>query len=375
MPRKISGITPETARIIVINKSDWTTETTQSGIINSFEVDGLAVGNKIVIARNSFGDISAFGEITPLLLIGDRGVFGGGTHNGVDGINDIEYITISTLGNAAIFGYLSAVRVVCGATSNGAFDRGVWGGGIVTANGANVNLIEYITITSIGDSQNFGNLTDARHSLSSSSNGTDDRGVFSGGAHNGDPSTSLNIIDHITVSSSSNANDFGDLSNILFANAATSNATGDRVIFGGGNDNNTTFFNVIDYVTVSTLGNANDFGDTTTVKYNLCAVSNGSNDRGVFAGGFGSVYLNVMDYVTISSTGDAADFGDLTLAKIYTDGTSNGVNNRGVFNGGLNTGGTRVNIIDYITITTLGDAQDFGDLTIGNMGSAGASNA
>ena len=40
--------------------------------------------------------------------------------------------------------------------------------------------------------------------------------------------------------------------------------------------------------------------------------------RGVFAGGYGSPYLtrvNNIDYITISSTGNSSDFGDLSTAK------------------------------------------------------------
>jgi hypothetical protein len=34
--------------------------------------------------------------------------------------------------------------------------------------------------------------------------------------------------------------------------------------------------------------------------------------------------INTMDYVNISTQGDAADFGDLTFAKFGTAGCSNG---------------------------------------------------
>ena len=33
--------------------------------------------------------------------------------------------------------------------------------------------------------------------------------------------------------------------------------------------------------------------------------------RGVFGGGDGTTQYNIIDYVTIATTGDAADFGDL----------------------------------------------------------------
>ncbi len=82
--------------------------------------------------------------------------------------------------------------------------------------------------------------------------------------------------------------------------------------------------NIIDYVTISTAGNAVDFGDTSDKwKYNAgCA----SRTRGISAGGISPsnapAYTNVMEYVTIASTGNAADFGDLTLARILYSATS-----------------------------------------------------
>ena len=81
---------------------------------------------------------------------------------------------------------------------------------------------------------------------------------------------------------------------------------------------------------------------------------------------------NTIGYITISSTGDATDFGDLTVARFGTAGVSNGTNNRGVFGGGYVSAGT--DVMDYITISSTGDAIDFGDLTVGRYGVAGTSN-
>ena len=82
-------------------------------------------------------------------------------------------------------------------------------------------------------------------------------------------------------------------------------------------------------------------------------------DRGLMAGGESSGLNNEIDYITISSTGNATDFGDLIEAKGYLDGTSNGT--RGVWFGGFNTERDR---IQYVTVSTLGNATDFGDLTV-----------
>jgi len=50
----------------------------------------------------------------------------------------------------------------------------------------------------------------------------------------------------------------------------------------------------------------------------------GGRGRGVFAGGRAPGYVNTIDYVTISTTGNALDFGDLTQGRSYLGGVSNG---------------------------------------------------
>jgi len=52
------------------------------------------------------------------------------------------------------------------------------------------------------------------------------------------------------------------------------------------------------------------------------STSNGNNDRCVFGGG-GSGGINIIDYITISSINDAADFGDLTISVRSLSATSN----------------------------------------------------
>ena len=120
--------------------------------------------------------------------------------------------------------------------------------------------------------------------------------------------------------------------------------------------------NTIDYVTIATTGNATDFGDLTDARYGSdSACSNGT--RGVFGGGH---QKNIIDYVTIATTGDATDFGDLTVARYGSGACSNGT--RGVWGGG-----SSYNTIDYVTIATTGDATDFGDLTVGRSNLAACS--
>jgi hypothetical protein len=80
----------------------------------------------------------------------------------------------------------------------------------------------------------------------------------------------------------------------------------------------------MDYITIATTGNATDFGDLTVARARLGAAS--STTRGVFSGGINTAGTpqNVIDYVTIATTGNATDFGDMQGEYAqYLSGCSN----------------------------------------------------
>ena len=82
---------------------------------------------------------------------------------------------------------------------------------------------------------------------------------------------------------------------------------GDRGLFMAGNYNGS-YSNNIEYITIPSTGNGTDFGDLTESKIVPGACSS-SAGRAVRAGGYG--FTDVIDYVTIASTGNATDFGDM----------------------------------------------------------------
>jgi hypothetical protein len=225
--------------------------------------------------------------------------------------------------------------------------RGVFGGGYIVP--ASQNTIDYITISSTGNALDFGDLTLIRLFPGSCSSST--RGIFSGGAGPAPTYTVSNVIDYVTISSTGNATDFGDLTVARADIGSCSSST--RGIFGGGNPAT----NTIDYVTIASIGNAVDFGDLTVTRRQLAGCS--SPTRGIFAGGFvGPTSANTIDFITIATLGNATDFGDLTIARNLVSGCSSST--RGIFGGGNPT----TNIIEFITIATLGNAVKFGDLTV-----------
>ena len=290
---------------------------------------------------------------------GTRGLFGGGSSP----TNVIDYVNISSTGDAQDFGDLSTDNVNLASCSNST--RGVFGGGLVSPlSPYYTNVIQYITISSTGDAQDFGDLSTDKGNLASCSNST--RGVFGGGFTFTPVSTNLNTIEYITISSTGDAIDFGDLSIDKNTLGACSNST--RGVFGGGfvapNSLNT-----IEYITISSAGNASDFGDLSVGKNGLCACSNST--RGVFGGGGNPTPVSTIEYITISSAGNASDFGDLSVGKNSLCACSSST--RGVFGGGFFTPST-TDVIEYVNIMSTGNAVDFGDLTIGRSNAGGLSN-
>lgn len=72
----------------------------------------------------------------------------------------------------------------------------------------------------------------------------------------------------------------------------------------------------MEYVTIGSTGNATDFGDLTVARQYPSGLA--SSTRGCFGGG--SPGVNTIDYVTIASTSNATDFGDLTVARSQSYG-------------------------------------------------------
>ena len=295
-------------------------------------------------ATMEFWDGDRWRQVDNTTQIG-RGVFGGGGTPTLQ--SSIEFINISSTGNSLDFGTLL--------TSNSQFSafassiRGVFAG--YGSGGSVDNVIQYITIASQSNAIDFGDLTVARRMSAACSSST--RGIVGGGVN---PTSVQNVIDYIQISTIGNALDFGDLT-IARRTQNGSCASPTRGVFLGGRTPSE-YINVIEFITIASTGNATDFGDSLFTGAYRAGCSN--TTRGIFAGGSSSSpTINTIEYITISSTGNAIYFGDLTIARSGKSGLSNNI--RGVFGGGY-VAPNVVNIIDYITIASTGNAQDFGDL-------------
>ena len=241
-------------------------------------------------------------------------------------------------------------------------DRGLRFGGYDTGVDHS-NVIDYWDITSAGNATDFGDLTQKRSYITSCSNAS--RAISMGGQSVSPLTGGSDIIDYVTISTTGNATDFGDM--LSARNRAACESNGTRAIHGGGESGGTDV-NTIEYVTIATTGNSTDFGDLTVARERLSAASNGS--RIVFNGGSASSKYNTMDYVTGDTTGNATDFGDLLTVLTNHGATGTGTGDRAIVFGGNPSSGYH-NVIQYFAVSTTGNSADFGDLT-GNHAYASA---
>jgi hypothetical protein len=286
---------------------------------------------------------------------GTRGLFMGGGPSITD---TIDFITISSSGNALDFGNLSQARWTGGSAASRT--RAVMAGGEVPSPGGIVDTMDFGTFTSTGNFTDFGDLNQqAGQGVGGASSST--RGIFFGGGGPG----KLSDIQYISIANTGNAIDFGNL--LSTADAQTEGICGSstRGIAAGGNPGPSKI-DTIQFVTISTLGDASDFGDLTLARGTAGTGSNAT--RGLFAGG--EPNTDIIDFITISTLGNAQDFGDLQASSFSRAGVSSPT--RVCFGGG----GTPslINTIDSVEISSKGDAIDFGDLTRSNRGLASCSN-
>jgi hypothetical protein len=255
-------------------------------------------------------------------------------------------------------------------------DRGVFMGGAAAWNSwQNTNNMDYITISSTGNGTDFGNLSVARLGKAGVSNGS--RGVMMGGSRIM-WTQDINTIDYFTFASPGNAVDFGDITDTRGNSAGTSNGTR-GICAGGTTSGNSVFHNVIDYITIASTGNAADFGDLADTIYNATATSNGT--KGFIIGGAnGANMTDTIQYVTIDTTSNTSDWGNLRDedAGAYGQGLGSVAGaeseTRACAAGGNPGNNAGSNRIDYFSMDSSGDASDFGNLVGAIVSMAGTTN-
>jgi hypothetical protein len=287
---------------------------------------------------------------------GNRALMAGGFSGSY--YNSIDYITITSAGNASDFGDLTMTsRSPESAVSNAS--RGVF---INLYNLPNTNRIDYVTIATTGNAADFGDAYYTTVNIMAVSDGT--KGFVLGG---NSLTTEQIDISTITIASTGNAVDWGGDASVTGRRAGGATGSSTRGLFIGGVSSLGTYGNLITYMTFATVGDTVDFGDLgTAVYYNN---STGSDVRALSMGGYNSSNdeITTMEYVTIATTGNATSFGDLARGTVLAGATSNNVT--GIYAGGYD-GASMRNEIQEFTIATTGNATDFGDLTAARSGCA-----
>ena len=316
------GSTSSYAGIGTLAAGEWVQITTDTPEVQTGGTRGIFAGGLLdpaaqddmdYINVESTGNAIDFGNLSSSRFYAAG--FGSRTHGFMagakNGSTDIERWVVASTGSSADYSDLSQSRDYNPAGMSNS-TRGVIAGG-------NRNDIEYITMSSTATGVTFGDLVSGNVRYSNGS-GSSTRGIIAVG-YVASPGAGVNTVEYITISTQGDSSDFGDLTTADGDGPFTcSNSV--RTVRGGGGFNAGTV--TIDYATIATLGNYTDFGDLTQSRYSADGVA--SPIRGVFGGGAAHPnYYDTIDYVQIMSTGNAVDFGDLVNDnRNYLSGTSNG---------------------------------------------------
>ena len=286
---------------------------------------------------------------------GARGVFAG---SGPSPATTMDYINIASAGDAIDF-----------ANTNTSINYSRQGSsrtrGYIGQDVNNSNSVSTYIFATTADATDFGNLSQTCQS-----------GCFVSNSHRllafegTNPST--NVISHTTMATTGTFKDFGDMAYSArhidgFGSPTRGVVPGGWKPDPGGNWEN------IQYITIPTTGDAQDFGEI-TVNQSLRGYAASSNSiRGVYGGGTlypGGAQASIQ-YVTIATKGNGVNFGNLTYSS-RQEGGGCASPVRAIFAGGYSPSAT--DVINYVSIATEGNAVDFGNLTVARA-CGGASNA
>ena len=307
---------------------------------------------------------------SPNLDGGARGLF-----MGISGTpaqeNTIQFITISTQGNSTNFGELIDLKGQ--GASCGSRTRGFSAGGEAPALR---DEIEFVTFSSTGNAQSFGDLSRVKRRLQAGGLSNATRGCFNGG-YKTSPNLTLSEIDFITMASTGDALDFGDLTKAREFNGSFASPTRGLVVGGRSQSPSpNTFQTGTDFYTIASTGSAQEFEDSTSQAFFAMCFANST--RGVIGGGITPTVQSAVDFVTTATLGQFSNFGELRTTNSDSLGTFCD-STRGIVGGGMTPGNTGPTYgsqdIDFINIASGGTAVNFGDLLRAqNFDSSGCSN-
>ena len=213
---------------------------------------------------------------------------------------------------------------------------------------ADGTVMEYVIFSSGGGANDFGD-----HRLMSSGAGIGHaadgvRGLLAGGYN---APLNLNTIDFITIATTGNSSSFGE-----FDDGSTGGyspmASHTRAVFARAGQG-------INYINFTTGGKTQVFGDMRSDSRTGHIASCSSSTRGIMAGGEAPSRVNTITFITLATLGNGTDFGDLLAGRNDHDAVSSST--RGFIVAGANP--SKTNSIEFVTIASTGNGQEFGDLT------------
>lgn len=322
-------------------------------------------GNLDYRAGGEWKRVIGGGSANPVWF-GDRALFTlGWVSNGASRDDRIQYYDLDVSASANSFGNLLADSVNPSGASGGG--RGLFAG--AATNSGVVNTIQYITIASTGNSTDFGDLTEVGFDLSSASDAN--KAIYAMNLNNNTSS-----IQEVTIATAGNATSWsGTLTQAKNNGSGASDGT-KGFFFGGVTASSTTAINEIDYVTIATDGNASDWGNLATARKNAGGDSAcGTSSRILVGGGTNSSgsYTATIDYINPASAGNAYSFGNLANALWYTGSTNN--DTHAIWVQGLNASVQFQNYAHRVTIDTTGNASLWGTTAEAGYGIGATSGA
>ena len=280
-----------------------------------------------------------------------RGVFAGSANPA--STNVIDFVNIASTGDATDFGDLKTIWYLIGGCASAT--RGIWFPGYDQS--TSVSSIYYTTISSGGGVHDFGDTL--QHSRNHSGACSDSTRAVRAEGYNGDLSARTNTLEFITIATTGDTAVFGDL-NRAMSDMAGSFASPTRGFFGGGKGPET---NIIDFITIQSQGTAIDFGDL--IDGTRSEGSGSANTtRGLFFSGSGPGSADTIQYITMATLGNATDFGNLSGNN--ESGGACASSTRGLYAGGSTP--TKINNIEFVTIASTGNSINFGDRTTKGFG-------
>ena len=237
-------------------------------------------------------------------------------------INNIYYLTVGTTADSTDAADLTQARDWIIGSTNGT--RMLNCGGNETP----FDIVDYFAIASISNASDFGDLYAATMSMVGSINNAT-RAVIGTGYTDAD-TNGTGRMDYFSYASTGDASDFGDMSaggGQRLGNqglGGVENAT--RGLLMGGQDSaSSDYRDYILYITVDTTGNATDFGDLiATVRGGYGNQVTGNAIKGEAYGYSNSsgVGQDNIQSMTIASTGNAADNGNMLGVISYNGAVS-----------------------------------------------------